>query len=81
MILSLLYIRLRVLRIFVKPHDNYLDFGTGSFFCWSNQNGFAAYDNNKIRIFDASLTGISNIEPDYPVEGLYGGNLLYHING
>ena len=71
---SLLYTRSRVSKIFVCMTKS--DFGTGSKFVWSNDNGFAIHRGDEVRLFDSNFNQTSTIKTSYQVESLHGGNLL-----
>lgn len=52
------------------------DFGSGSKFVWSNDNGFAIHKGDEVKLFDANFNQVSSIKTSYQVESLHGGNLL-----
>ena len=43
---------------------------------WSNSNGYAAAIDNTVKIFDSNMNQVEEIELDYSVDELYGGELL-----
>lgn len=71
---SSLYTKFRDLKTYVSEVNP--DFGTGSKFVWSNDNGYAIHRGDEVKLFDASFNQTSTIKTSYQVESLHGGNLL-----
>lgn len=53
-----------------------LTFGNGSNFVWQNENGYAVKIDSGIQIYDSDFSLVQTLEMDYPIENLFGGNLL-----